>query len=1004
MITFQDLIFKLITFWGNKGCLFQQGYDVEVGAGTFNPATFLRSLGPEPYNSVYIEPSRRPQDGRYGENPNRTQLFHQLQVIMKPSPKNIQELYLDSLKEIGFDLKKHDVRFVHDDWESPTLGAWGLGWEVWIDGMEVTQFTYFQQMAGFPLHPIPVELTYGLERLCMFIQKVDNFFDMKYNEQLTYGDLYYKNEVEWSQYNFQASNHEMWLRHFNDYEKESESLIEKKLPIPAYDFVMKASHAFNMLEAKGCISVTERTAYIHRIRKLAHKAAKAYLEDRKDSRFPLLQLNKKEPEVKSQPLVKKEFDKKKKEDFLLEIGVEELPAAYISKALRSFETEMKSLLNELSLPFDSIRTFGTPRRLALYVSGLVDGKPEEIQERRGPPLSVCFDEKGAPTKQGIGFFQSLKLDPLHLNELKNNGIISIKDGYLFAQTKIEGQSTQSLLSSSLELLLTKISFPKKMRWGSLEASFARPIHWIVALFGSDVVPFEFAQVQSGLTTFGHRQLGEKKVQLKKSQDYLPHLMEAKVCVDIESRKEMILAGLKNLEEAHSFKVLEKERVLKEVLFLTEWPQTFLFNFDASFLRAPDEVLISEMIEHQRYFPVADQQGALLPHFVMTLDNTPNETIAKNNLSVLSARLTDGLFLYENDLKTSLKGFSEKLKTITFQKELGSLYEKSIRLSKISTSLAEELSIGCKEKVLKAALYSKADLSSELVKEFPELQGVIGKHYALYEKMDEEVALAIEEHYLPKSEKDALPKSEVGMIVSLSDKLDNLVGYFSINLKPKSSSDPYAMRRQSIAIIKILIENKLPLDLGRFLFKVMENFPKLKGHVKAQELLQKELLDFITARMKSTLLDYGFKNDEIEASIRGECTNPFDQYLKTEALNRFRSSDVFTKLFEVYKRARGQLENQPSFTFDSKLAKEPQELEVVKTLDDIKEKWQEAHASQNYEEAFSLLSTFKTPLANLFDHVKILDSDQKIKENRLALLQKVFSHFDALLDFSKIQKL
>ncbi|MCB1135567.1 MAG: glycine--tRNA ligase subunit alpha, partial [Chlamydiia bacterium] len=278
--TFQEIIRTLSQYWEEQGCIVNQGYDLEVGAGTFNPATFLRCLGPEPYNTAYVEACRRPTDGRYGENPNRVQHYFQYQVLLKPSPLNLQELYLDSLRAIGFDLSKHDMRFVHDDWESPTLGAWGLGWEVWMDGMEVTQFTYFQQAGGINLKPVSGELTYGLERLAMYLLGKDRLFDLPWNKDITYGDLYHRNEVEWSHYNFEEASTELWFRHFEDFEAEAKRLCERKLPIPAYDFVMKASHAFNLLDARGVISVTERMAYILRIRNLAMEAAQVYLESR----------------------------------------------------------------------------------------------------------------------------------------------------------------------------------------------------------------------------------------------------------------------------------------------------------------------------------------------------------------------------------------------------------------------------------------------------------------------------------------------------------------------------------------------------------------------------------------------------------------------------------------------------------------------------------------------------------------------------------------------------
>ncbi|MBW1972860.1 MAG: glycine--tRNA ligase subunit alpha [Spirochaetes bacterium] len=286
---FQDLIFALENFWASKGCLIQQPYDIEVGAGTFNPATFLRVLGPEPWNVGYVEPSRRPTDGRYGENPNRLQHYYQYQVIMKPSPIEIQDIYLDSLKSFGVNPLEHDIRFVEDDWESPTLGAWGLGWEVWLDGMEITQFTYFQQVGGIDLDPISVELTYGIERIAMYLQGVDNVFDLKWTKDITYGDIHHKGEVEFSIFNFDKADIKKLFTLFELYEEESLRLIDNEgLVMPAYDFCLKCSHIFNLLDARGAISVTERTHYIARVRNLARKVALGYIKQREEMGFPLL--------------------------------------------------------------------------------------------------------------------------------------------------------------------------------------------------------------------------------------------------------------------------------------------------------------------------------------------------------------------------------------------------------------------------------------------------------------------------------------------------------------------------------------------------------------------------------------------------------------------------------------------------------------------------------------------------------------------------------------------
>jgi len=290
-MTFQELLLELQRYWSSKGCIIYQPYDLEKGAGTFHPATFLRCLGPEPWKVAYVEPSRRPTDGRYGDNPNRLQHYYQFQVLIKPSPDNIQELYLESLKKVGIKPLEHDIRFVEDDWESPTLGAWGLGWEVWLDGMEITQFTYFQQAGGIDLDPISVEITYGTERIAMYLQEVENVYDVEWTRGITYGEIHHRDEIEFSKYNFEHSNYDMLRSLFDMYEKECEALIKNKLAIPAYDYCLKCSHTFNLLDARGVIGVSERANYIGRVRNLAKYCAETYLDTRKEMEYPLLRSN-----------------------------------------------------------------------------------------------------------------------------------------------------------------------------------------------------------------------------------------------------------------------------------------------------------------------------------------------------------------------------------------------------------------------------------------------------------------------------------------------------------------------------------------------------------------------------------------------------------------------------------------------------------------------------------------------------------------------------------------
>ncbi|MBS0630178.1 MAG: glycine--tRNA ligase subunit beta [Verrucomicrobia bacterium] len=983
MLTFQQIIHKLSEFWEKRGCIIHQGHDLEVGAGTFNPATFLRCLGPEPYKTAYVEPSRRPADGRYGENPNRLQLFHQFQVIIKPSPLDILETYKESLEAIGINLKEHDLRFVHDDWESPTLGASGLGWEVWIDGMEVTQFTYFQAVASLPLKPISAEITYGLERLCMYVQNKDSFYDMQWNENYTYGDICKRNEVEWSAYNFTYASTEMWLRHFDDYEKEAKDLIARQLPIPAYDFVLKASHAFNLLQARGVISVTERTGYIGRIRDLARLVATEYLTAREKLGFPLMDKLPKEesriPMVKAAP---KDFDPKRRETFLLEIGSEELPATFVPIGMQNLENDLRALLKQKEIGFETLRVFGTPRRLGVQISGLVEGTAEKITERKGPAVTVAFGEDGMPTKQGLGFLKSIGHESATLKQIGKIQGLEIRGEHLVASVKTPGISIYELLAEELPKLILNLDFPKKMRWGTLDIAYPRPLQWIVALYSDQVIPFVVGNIGSGNHTFGHSQLDPQKISLKEASEYFATLKKHKVLADVEERRQSILEQLAVIEKKLHAQALEKKKVMAQVLHLTEWPLLTSADFKSDFLRAPPEVLISEMVEHQKYFPLADGLSKLMNQFIITADNTPNDLIRHGNQKVLSARLSDGIFLYEQDLQQPLEKFNEKLEKMTFQKELGSVFDKVKRIVTLAQKLNDTLQLADPKKVARAAFLCKADLASDMVGEFPELQGTIGKYYAIAQKEDPEVATAIEEHWQPRTEAGALPKTKTGIILSLTDKLDNLVSYFKVGLIPTSSSDPYALRRQTIGIIKILVENKLSIDL--------------------QSFLGEDVLTYITSRSKGVFEEYGFAKDEVEASLMGYLRDPYDQYCKIQTLNNFRKEPTFAKLFEVYKRAKGQLEKGKAGTFDPALANEPAEKNLVQALTHLEKQWHQLLKQKNYAGAFHEMAKLQQPLADLFDNVKILSDDPQIRNNRLSLLHKVFSHFEELLDFSKIQ--
>lgn len=1018
MITFQQFLKNLSTFWEQQGCIIQQGYDLELGAGTFNPTTFLRCLGPEPYRAAYIEPCRRPSDGRYGTNPNRLQHYFQYQVILKPSPPNIQELYLQSLESIGFDLSKHDIRFVHDDWESPTIGAWGLGWEVWMDGMEITQFTYFQGVGGVELKPITGEITYGIERLAMYLQKVNSIFDLQWNEELTYGDIYHRNEVEWSHYNFEKASTVMWQRHFEDFEQEAKRLLAEQLPIPAYDFVMKASHAFNILDARGVISVTERTGYIGRIRDLARLVAATYIQSRESQGYPLLQRAALKAAQQSAPAAAEETPRISEEllnvhpdsteDFLLEIGSEELPATFVPIGSQNLEQAMRALLDKEEIPYERITIYATPRRLALYIHGLAKGKPSKVIEKKGPPLDQTYDAHGVLKPAGEGFFRSINMPAPTLETLRQGNVEGLElrpiKGvvYLIGKVHQEGRATAAILHEQLPAMILNLEFPKKMRWGDVEITYARPLRWIVSLFGSEVVPFQVGPIRAERTTFGHRQLAPGALKLAKAQDYVETLKRHSVMADPDEREEAINQQLDALEGKLGVKIIERERVIPQVENLVEWPHVTSAPFREEFLRAPKEVLISEMVEHQKYFPVVNPDGALKNLFIITSNIVPTDQIREGNQRVLSARLSDGVFLYEEDLKVRLEDFNEKLKKVTFQKELGSVYQKIERIVAHAKTIQKALGISQPTKVERAALLCKADLASNMVYEFPELQGTIGKYYATAQQEDPEVAAAIDEHWMPRGEKGPLPETETGTVVSLADKVDNLLACFAIGLKPTSSSDPYALRRQVLGMIKILIRGKYELSLRETLLACAANFPT--SIMKNKEEVVEEVMTFITNRIKTVFQDYGFHKDEIEASLAYGCQDIYDTFCRVKALHEFRKQAVsqFGSLYEVYKRAKGQLNGHEAATVKQELLLEPSEKDLFQLLSRQEAGFKTALSKRDYNEAYALIATIQPALAELFDRVKILADEPAIRENRLALLQRVFSLFGQLLDFSKIQ--
>ncbi|MFT5129509.1 MAG: glycyl-tRNA synthetase, partial [Rhodothermales bacterium] len=642
---FQDLILTLQKYWNEQGCLLTQPYDMETGAGTFNPSTFLRSLGPEPFNAAYVEPCRRPTDGRYGDNPIRMQHYYQFQVVMKPNPDNFVELYLGSLAAIGIDPHDHDLRLVHDDWESPTLGAWGLGWEIWADGMEITQFTYFQQVGGFELRPVMGEITYGLERICMFLQKVDSVYDLAYNEHFSYGDIFHENEVQFSKHNFQIVDIDFQLESFKAYERECAANCEAGLPAPGLDYCLKASHAFNLLDARGAISVNERQGYILRVRALARAVSEAWIANRESlghplvGRMPVAESAIAEIAADSTPTVDAA-------PFLLEVGVEEMPAAVFKPLLKQLPGLFKKHFGSAELDFQDVEFYVTPRRIVISANSARTCQRDLVEEVKGPPMRIAKDDDGNWTRAATGFSAKNGIAVEDLREIEIKGV-----SYLQAVIDRPGSNATAVLAEIIPAFLRSIHWYKTMRWGNGDTPFVRPLKWLVALVGEQVVPATFAGIAAGNESRGHRFLAPGSLVVTADrQSYLDALRAADVIVDHRERKETIT---KRLAEAAATKGLfwrEDQGLLEEVSHLAEQPIPILGSFEEEFLEIPEMVLVSEMRVHQKYFALVDAGGKVANAFiaVSNMRCRDPQVVCNGYEKVLRSRFADAKFFLRED--------------------------------------------------------------------------------------------------------------------------------------------------------------------------------------------------------------------------------------------------------------------------------------------------------------------------------------------------------------------
>jgi len=985
--SFQEIILKLQDFWASHGCLITQPYYTQVGAGTMNPATFLRVLGPEPWNVAYVEPSVRPDDGRYGENPNRFQLHTQYQVILKPDPGNPQELYLESLKALGIDPRQHDIRFVEDNWEQPAISAWGLGWEVWLDGQEITQFTYFQQMGGVALDPVSVEITYGLERILIALNNAKAIWNEEYGAGVTYGEIRRQEEFEHSKYYFETADVERVRAMYDLFSAEADACLAQGLIVPAHDYVLKCSHCFNILDTRGAISVAERQAFFRRIRELAKGVAVSYGEQRMKLEYPLLKESQKSKvESRSLPAT---FDLRPS-TFLLEIGVEELPASDVDSAYAAVSTRVPTLLKELNLTHGDICFFTTPRRIVVSIDSLSPNQPDREDLVKGPPADKAFDKDGKPTQAALGFAKKNNLDPATLEAREIDG-----GKYVAAVVKQKGRPTPEVLVDALPKLVESIKFEKSMRWNDSGIAFSRPIRWYVALLGDMVIPFEYAGVTSGNISRGLRPYGSPDITIPSADKYFDIIREAGILLDKEERKASIVEQVNQAAALLGGEAIIEEGLLNEVTNLIEMPTAVMGGFNEEFLSLPRDVLISVMKKHQRYFPVrkgrAQHAAPLLPNFIAIRngDDIHIDTVREGNEHVLGARFADANFFVREDVKLKLEEYRPKLSTLTFHTKLGSMLDKSDRILKLGAEVGAMLGFkGVDEiKPLGRAVYlAKADLVTQMVTEMTSLQGIIGGEYALRSGESAEVALAISEQY------QTVPQSKVGVALALADRIDSLVGLFGAGLAPTGAKDPFGLRRAAIGVVQPLIEHGMDFDLALIVQKSVKTQP-----LEVTADAQKQILEFIAGRLKVVLGDMGFKHDVIEAVLAAQSNNPAGTVHAVKQLSAWVGREDWSTILDGFARCvRITRDQKTQFTIDEKVFVESEEKQLHQALS------VERSTFKDVDEFLSTIAKLIPSITAFFDKVLVMAEDAKVKENRLGLLQKIAGLANGVADLGKLE--
>jgi len=687
------------------------------------------------------------------------------------------------------------------------------------------------------------------------------------------------------------------------------------------------------------------------------------------------------------------------QNLLIELGTEELPPKALKKLITAFEASIKQAIEKVELGFGDITAYAAPRRLAVHVADLEVKQQDRIVERRGPAVKAAFDEDGNPTRALQGFAKSCGVNVDDLETMETD-----KGAWLVSKQQQVGAETATLIPEFLKQAIADLPIPKRMRWGALADEFVRPVHWMVLLFGDDVVEFDMFGISSGRQSYGHRFHHPEAIEIESTETYVEQLKAAYVVVNMQARREEIKAQVIKLATDLGGEAVINEDLLDEVTGLVEWPVALSGNYDESFLELPAEALISSMEEHQKYFAVRNAQGGLLPYFI-TISNIESEDpiqVVAGNERVILPRLSDAAFFWKTDRKQPLADRQEKLKTIVFQNKLGTVYDKAARVANLAATIATSIG-GDAELAERAALLAKCDLVTEMVGEFPDLQGIMGRYYARLDGEHDEVAEALDEQYLPRFAGDGLPQTKTGLAVSLAEKLDTLVGLFGIGQPPTGVKDPFALRRAALGVLRIIIESKLDLDLVDVLQQAQAN---LAG-VITEENVSEQVLAYFYERLRGYAADQDVKNDVFESVLAVKSTKPTDFMSRLEAVAAFRSLDAADSLAAGNKRIGNILRKNDAENSDvvveTSLLQEPAEQALAEKLTDVEQQVKPLIASADYTAVLTCLAEMRETVDGFFEHVMVMADDEAVRNNRLALLNRTRALFLGVADISYLQE-